>query len=244
MSGKQLKNILKMIKLALIGKNIQHSRSPEIYRRHLGSVLHYDLLDYENDSQIPSAQSLFAEYNGISITSPYKKHFLNEIELTSKAKELGAINCMKISNGKVIGENTDYLAIIDILKKRQQQYGPLHIFILGDGVMSKVTEAALKQLSIPYNVFSRKMFDDFDHINLKEKFQRYSVTNQKVVINTCAREFIFKGEIDSDAIFWDYNYNFSPHFSSLPAKVKEYCDGYEMLELQAQHALAFWSIIC
>ena len=67
-----------MIKLALVGKDIQHSRSGEIYRRLLKTDIQYDLLDYENSALIPPAADLFKVYDGISITSPYKKHFLNQ----------------------------------------------------------------------------------------------------------------------------------------------------------------------
>jgi shikimate dehydrogenase len=232
-----------MIKLGLVGKNIQHSKSPEIYRRLINGPLEYDLLDYSSDDDIPSATKLLSLYRGISITSPYKKHFLNEVKLTEQAKILGAINCLKFENGNIIGENTDYMAIVDILKNWQTQFQQLNVVILGDGVMSKITQIALDNLKIEYRVLSRKLIDSFDQINLEEYFiKNFDDSSQSLIINTCAREYVYRGKVSKNSIFWDYNYNFTPHLSALPLQLKQYSDGYEMLELQARYALVFWSI--
>lgn len=231
--------ILNMNKFALVGKHISHSRSPEMYRKLISPNVHYDLLDYESESEIPTAAHLLSQYDGINITSPYKKHFLDQIELTDSAKLVGAVNCLKQKNGKIIGENTDYLAIIDILKGMQEKYGDLEVVILGDGVMGKVAEAALFSLGLGYKVLSRKIIKNFNQLNLVEHF---TVPNAlPVVINACSREFIFNGIIPSRTLFWDFNYNFDQHMSSIPAKVYKYVDGLEMLERQAFYAVAFWS---
>jgi shikimate dehydrogenase len=228
-----------MNKFALVGKDISHSRSPEMYRKLISPNVHYDLLDYKTAEDIPSALDLLNIYDGINITSPYKKHFLAQVELTPTALEIGAINCLKKKNGKVIGENTDYLAIIDILKEMQKDYGDLEVIILGDGVMANVARIALKNLGLSFKVLSRKQTNDFNQLNLIEHFQ--SPTALPVVINTCAREFIFNGIIPNRALFWDFNYNFSQHSSTIPGNVHKYVDGLGMLERQALYAVAFWS---
>ena len=228
-----------MNKFALVGKNISHSRSPEMYRKLISNAVQYDLLDYQNEEDIPSAAELLSKYDGINITSPYKKHFLNQVELTAIANEIGAINCLKKKNGKLFGENTDYLAIVDILKEMQDKYGEIEVIILGDGVMANVAKTALVNLNLNFKVLSRKQTDDFNQLNLIKHFQM--TTALPVVINTCAREFIFNGIIPSTALFWDFNYNFDQHSASIPGKVYKYVDGLEMLEKQAFYAVAFWS---
>jgi shikimate dehydrogenase len=232
-----------MIKLALIGKNIQHSRSPEIYKKLLKKEIQYDLLDFDNSSMIPTVTELFEIYDGISITSPYKKHFLDSVSITEKVKQLGAINCLAKKNDMIFGENTDYLAIIDILNKLNSLYGKLDVVILGDGVMSYVLQNALGELLIPFKVLSRKSTDSLAQLNIDLEF-RLDPNNsfQKIVINTCAREFIFSGAIGNNTIFWDFNYNFAPHRDLVDAKGIQYIDGSELLELQARYALSFWSI--
>ena len=84
-----------MNKFALVGRDIAHSKSPEMYRKLISPSVIYDLLDFQSSSEIPSAQALLNISDGINITSPYKKHFLGEIELTKTAAQIGAVNCLK-----------------------------------------------------------------------------------------------------------------------------------------------------
>ena len=233
-----------MIKLALVGKNIQHSKSPEIYRNILGVEIKYDLLDFSNPIDIPTANELLLKYDVVSITSPYKNHFIDECVLTEQAKRLAAINCLKKSEGSIIGENTDYIAICEIIMGWISLYGSLNIIILGNGVMANVTKVVLdKFTNVSYKVLSRKTSNHFDQLNIPEIFEtQFSKNGQKIIINACARDYIFNGIIDKNTIFWDYNYNFKQHFLLLSSQTREYVDGTKMLELQARHALAFWSI--
>lgn len=228
-----------MIRLGLIGKNIQHSLSPSIYQKIYGGKVVYDLLDYQAESDIPNVRDLFNTFNGINITSPYKKHFLNTIELTPNAAALGAVNVLKKSGEKIIGDNTDFLAILDILTKWKNQYGNLSVALLGDGVMAGVTKVALKRLQIKYANFSRRITSDFNQLNL-EAAVALSKHETLLVINTCSREYVFNGILPQKTLFWDYNYNFLPH-QPLSDTILLYSDGREMLELQAQYAVAFWS---
>ena len=228
-----------MNKLALVGKDISHSRSPEMYKKLISPKVQYDLLDYQNAIEIPTAAELLKIYDGINITSPYKKHFLNQVELTSTAKQLGSINCLKKYEDMLVGENTDYLAILKILKAMQDKYGELDIVILGDGVMANVAKLVLINLNLNFKIFSRKLTDEFNQLNLVENFK--SINALPVVINTCSREYVFNGTLPRNTFFWDFNYNFNQHSTSIPDKVYKYVDGLEMLELQAYYAVAFWS---
>jgi shikimate dehydrogenase len=222
-----------------VGKDISHSKSPEIYKHLISPSIQYDLLDFKSAEDVPSASDLFKSYEGINITSPYKKHFLSEVQLTQNASSLEAINCLRIKNGIIEGENTDFYAIVDIIQELKKDYGVLEVVVLGDGVMSKVTAVALKKLAIDYKVLSRRLTDDFNQINMKNYFSANKMT--PLIINTCSREYVFKGEIPKEAVFWDYNYSFSPHSTSLPSKIRDYFDGHSMLLKQAEYALAFWS---
>lgn len=228
-----------MNKLALVGKDISHSRSPEIYRKLISISIKYDLLDYQNEFEIPTAEELLIKYDGINVTSPYKKHFLTQVEVSPLAKEIGAINCLKKKNGKLFGENTDYLAILDILKKMQDKYGEIEVVVLGDGVMANVVKLALAHLHLNFSSMSRKKTKDFNQLNLEKSFQNKMAL--PLVINTCAREFIFSGEIPAAALFWDFNYNLDQHSNLLSNKIYKYLDGLEMLERQAFYAVSFWS---
>lgn len=228
-----------MNRFALIGKNIAHSKSPEIYRRLISPTIKYDLLDYPDNSSIPKLQDLFRLYDGINITSPYKEHFLSDVTLSEKAQSIGAINCLKKTDNAFYGENTDYYAVIEGLNTLFKKYGKMKVSILGDGVMSRVAQLALKDIGHTATVYSRRLTENFNQLNLDKDFSDISI--RPLVINACSRDFVFEGNLSLNTVFWDFNYNFPPHSTLIPSKVHQYLDGYEMLERQAFYAVAFWS---
>ncbi|MFL5783778.1 MAG: shikimate dehydrogenase family protein [Bacteriovoracaceae bacterium] len=226
------------MKLALLGHGISHSLSPSLYRELLGDKLEsYELLDIEDSRLIPGLPSLAEKYDGLSITSPHKRHFFHDVVITSPiVNEIKAINTISFRKSGIYGTNTDVSAVEQILLRLKKEYGDLHMVVLGSGVMARVTLLVAKALQIPYEQYSRKKGDDVAQLDLSAKR-----ASQTIVINCCARDFVFQGKLHPDLIFWDYNYAFLPHQTTLPSQVKSYMDGQEMLRLQAIAALEFWS---
>lgn len=226
-----------MSKFALLGQGIQHSLSPMLYKELIGEHVQYDLIDV-GPANVPSLNELMQKYEGINITSPYKEVYLKEVDLSPKAQELGAINCLKFKNQKAFGENTDYLAVVDILKNHQQKHTQLKVILLGDGVMSRVTQVALKSLKLNSKLFSRKLNSDFSEIDFSKLHDKNDFI---LIINTCARSYVFKSPLPEKGIFWDFNYKFQPHIDRFANEKFIYEDGFEMLKKQAEYAVAFWS---
>ena len=55
-------------------------------------------------------------YSGFNVTIPYKETVIPYLDkLTDAAKEINAVNTIYMSNGMLIGDNTDYLGFIDEL---------------------------------------------------------------------------------------------------------------------------------
>ena len=52
-------------KLALIGKNIAHSKSPEVYKTLLDNNVEYTLLDFISENEIPKLSELLKTFDGI-----------------------------------------------------------------------------------------------------------------------------------------------------------------------------------
>lgn len=213
-----------MIKLALIGKNISHSRSPDIYRKILKKDHSYTLLDYDCAEQIPLVSDLFTNFTGISITSPYKTHFLNQVELLPHVQKLGAINCLYKNDNKIFGANTDYDAIKDLLPNDCLD----HVAILGTGAMSKLFQILFQENSISYDLFGRKTHGNLNLLDY---------TSYTLVINCCGRDFDFTGALESKTLFWDINYSLKHS-----GKIVNYLDGLKLLELQARYALEYWKL--
>ncbi len=228
------------MKFALIGKNIQHSKSPEIYEQIIGDEIEYDLIDVESADKLPLIEELKSKYRGVNITSPYKTHYLKDVSFESPFEYNDAINAICFYPNKTYGTNTDATAIELELMGLKKSFSDLFFIVLGDGVMSKLTTFILDQMKMKYVVLSRKLNPDFYSMDLS-KFKNKA--SQVVVVNTCSRDFVFSGLLHSDYIFWDYNYSFLPHQNSLPSLVKYYHDGTRMLELQAIAAAKFWKVI-
>lgn len=228
------------MKFALIGKNIMHSRSPEVYEQIVGHPLDYDLIDVQSEADLPSIDELKKKYRGVNITSPYKTHYLKNVVFDSPYEYKDAINAICFYPNRIVGTNTDAVAIELELAGMKKTFPNLHFVILGDGVMSKLTTFILDQKKLSYTLLSRRLNGDLSKMDLsiyKDKAE------QVIIINTCSRDFVFSGVLHSSFIFWDYNYAFAPHEESLEMKVKHYHDGQRMLELQAIAAAKFWKII-
>jgi shikimate dehydrogenase len=231
------------MKLALLGFPVSHSKSPDLYREILGEeLLSYELLSIEFERDLPSLKELSQRYNGLNITAPYKRHFFNEVIIPNQdVGEIGAINTIAFTPLGVIGENTDYIAVIEILQEFKIKYGKLHLILLGGGVMAKVTELAAQKLSLPLIKLTRSINGNIEQISLLKQDLAIDGESQVIVVNSCSREFVFQGKMQSDYIFWDYNYSFLPHEEWIPKVVKTYIDGRDMLKRQALAAVRFWS---
>lgn len=227
------------MKLGLLGYPVTHSKSPELYRKFLGGKLSsYELFSYPSAVDVPSLNWFQERLDGLNITSPYKELFFSQVKIVSPlVKQIGAINTIAFGK-ETVGTNTDLLAVVEILKNYQKNFGNLKLLILGDGVMARLTILVADDLKIPYLQFSRKRTPAFQQLSLCQ-FQSKEVQN--IVINTCSREYICEAGFSGEEIFWDYNYSFEPHLKTLPSKVKLYQDGQEMLELQARAAIKFWN---
>lgn len=226
------------MKLALLGFPIQHSLSPKLYREMLGSKLNsYELLEFGHSSQIPSLVNLAKRFNGINITTPYKKHFFDQVIVESSiAKELSAINTISFTEHGCFGTNTDALAVESILSDFKNNFGEISLILLGSGVMAKLTQLVARNLSISLKQYSRAQGHDLEQLDLSNQ----PLQSQLIIINACTRDFVFKGKLPAASIFWDYNYNSLPHQNSLPCQVQCYLDGLELLRRQAQAAIDFW----
>lgn len=226
------------MRLALLGYPVAHSLSPSLYREILGDRLtSYDLLELRNPGEIPSLAELSRSFDGLSITSPHKSHFFPQLVVDSQlVRELRAVNTIAFRGGAFYGTNTDVIAVEEILTRLRDTHGELDLIVLGDGVMARLTTAIADSLNISFRQFARRRGDDLQNLDLSSE-----TPNQTVIVNACARDFVFRGQLHPNSIFWDYNYSFKPHQNTLPFKVMSYVDGQEMLRLQALAAVKFWS---
>lgn len=221
------------IKLALIGKNISHSLSPQLQKEIWGNeLLSYDLIDIDSISLLPSLQELSETYHGINITTPYKETYVGQVKIESEvARQLGAINTISLLDMTAI--NSDAVAVEKKLKEWLVKNPSLKIHLLGAGVMARMTALICRKLHIEFDQYTRGIHGDLTYFDFSK------LNSNDLIINSCSRSFIFKGPISSHCHFWDYNYSFPQH-SYLAYKIKSYEDGQQLLQDQAICAAEFW----
>ncbi len=144
---------------ALIGKPLGHSWSQRLFEEAVPA----DVADYRL-FELPSLDGLRQwvtdnDISGFNVTAPYKEAILPYLDtLTSEAKEISAVNCVKVVEGKLIGYNTDAPAFQQTLGKH---LSPLtsHLspsaLILGTGGAARAVAHALSQMGIDYTFVSR-----------------------------------------------------------------------------------------
>jgi shikimate dehydrogenase len=226
-----------MKRYALLGRDIQHSLSPAIYKE-LIKVKHvYDLIDVKFEDKLQDLEGLRLKYDGINITSPYKEHYFNKDFAISMPPGLRAVNCISFSGENIQMTNTDYIAAKKILNRDFiEKYSVDDFFVLGDGVMSKMFQLILNEQKLDYKVVHRKNISDINAYC----FDRETKQNDhfSLVINCSARAFNFSAELDKQTLFWDMNYAMS-HADSISRQCV-YVDGYSLLYEQAKEAVKFW----
>jgi len=223
------------IKLGLVGKNIAHSKSQEMYEKIYNQKIDYTLFDFNNIQEILPLDSLFSQVEGVSITAPYKKHFLKDCIVSDEIRELGAINCIRKCDEVFEGTNTDLLASREILSRYNSSDNTF--VVLGSGSMAKMILKIFKERSIDLIHLYRRRDGPLDKLDLTQ----YSKDNKRLfIINACAREFEFNGQLSQNSIFWDLNYSHSGNFNYLSERCT-YFDGEELLYLQAIYATKFWN---
>jgi len=130
------------IKLGLVGKSLSHSLSPQVHScilDKLGILGTYEKIEVSED-EVPGLIPMMRRENflGLNVTIPYKEtlfHFVDECD--SHAKNIGAINTIKIKDGVSYGYNTDYLGVIHMFRNTHVPLQGKDIVILGSGGSTK-----------------------------------------------------------------------------------------------------------
>jgi shikimate dehydrogenase len=96
---------------------------------------------------------------GLNVTIPHKQLVLSFLDDTTKLPQgLQACNCIKISNGKLIGYNTDVIGFEQSLLPQLKSHHTSAL-ILGNGGAAEAVKFVLHKLNISYKIVSRKLHD-------------------------------------------------------------------------------------
>lgn len=146
----------------IIGYPLSHSFSPGYFTKKFereGLVgCRYDAFPLSAIEQLPRLLANNPDIVGLNVTIPYKTTvipFLDEIN--EEANAIGAVNVIKIRNGRLIGHNSDVYGFEVSLRNFLPKAIPndLKALVLGTGGAAKAVQFVLKKMGVPYQLVSR-----------------------------------------------------------------------------------------
>jgi shikimate dehydrogenase len=244
-----------MIKLyGLIGYPLSHSFSKryfsEKFEKENIKDSEYHAFPIEKIELLPQLIKDNVTLKGLSVTIPYKESvlsYLDDLDLT--AKNIGAVNCIKITQGKRIGYNTDAFGFRQSIKPFLESHHE-RALIIGTGGASKAVHHVLKEIGINCSFLTRDKKSDnqytYDEVN------KNMINAFKLIIN--ATPLGMFPNVDS---FPDIPYQFVSHSHMLydlvynpsetaflkkgKANGAATVNGFSMLQHQAEEAWRIWN---
>ncbi len=149
-----------MRKYGLIGKTLKHSFSASYFAEKFkkeGIIdCEYSLYELEKIEDVVELVKREKELCGFNVTIPYKQQifpYLDQIDVV--AERIGAVNCVKIVDGKLVGYNTD---IVGLRSSMAALLGGSFVdsaLVLGTGGASSAVQYMLGEMGIAFELVSR-----------------------------------------------------------------------------------------
>lgn len=240
-------------KYGLIGFPLEHSFSKKHFdakfvRRRITDA-QYDLYPLKDIDELPALLAQDEALLGLNVTVPYKQEVMKFCDTVDDvAKAVGAVNCLKISEGKIAGYNTDVVgfenSLVPILKPHHT-----HALILGSGGGSLAVQYVLKKLGINFKIVSRSDANN----NLRyDTMNRDLFATRHLIINTTPLgmfplvdkkpmipyHLLTKRHLLFDLIYNPNQTQFLSDGKSRGASIK---NGLQMLKLQADESWKIWN---
>ena len=148
-----------MKRYGLIGHPLKHSQSRLYFNEKFeyeGLDCRYQHFDIKSLEELHDIMAKYPDLCGFNVTIPYKESIIPLLdEIDPVAKEVGAVNVVTITDGKLKGYNTDVYGFEQLLNRAINGRDASHALILGTGGASKAVQYVLKQKGIPYSIVSR-----------------------------------------------------------------------------------------
>lgn len=151
-----------MRRYGLIGRRLGHSYSKrwfeDMFVREGVWDAEYDLYEFD---ELPEREALHhwvaeKELSGFNVTVPYKEAVVARLdELDGAAEAIGAVNCVEVRDGRLIGHNTDAPAFGETLRPLLREWHTSAL-VLGTGGAAKAVRYALEQRGIEAMMVSRE----------------------------------------------------------------------------------------
>lgn len=241
-----------MTKYGIIGYPLGHSFSKGFFTEKFAresidaQYLNFEIPDV---AMLPDVLRNNPELRGLNVTLPHKQAVIPLLdEMSKEAKEIGAVNVIRIRDGRLKGFNSDIIGFTNSIKPLLQ---PHHrkALILGTGGASRAICVGLNRLGVEWTYVSRSPREGmitYEDITA-ETLQAYTV-----IVN-CSPVGMFPNVAQAPDIPYDclsdkhllFDLVYNPEETLFMKKGREQGatvkNGLEMLHLQAVASWDFWN---
>ena len=203
----------------ILGSNTSVSMSPyihnEAFKFHkLNSVFVplqvHNLNEFISRMVKPETREVELNFKGFSVTIPHKQSIIKHLDFIDEtAKAIGAVNTVKIVDGKLYGYNTDAQGFIEPLLNSYGDLQQAKVAVIGAGGAARACVYALKKQGAEVTVFARdlekaKPFAEEFAIELQQlttnNEQRTTYENFDILVNTTPLGMKGKADGETPAI--------------------------------------------
>ena len=237
----------------LIGYPLSHSFSKEYFTKKFEreeiTECRYDLFPIKTIDELPLLLRNNPELEGLNVTIPYKKQILRFVDVFDMPNGLDACNCINITNGNLVGYNTDVTGFERSLQPLLKSFHKKAL-VLGNGGATAAVIFVLKKLGISFEIVSRKLregstltYGDIDKKIMEENTLIINTTPLGMYpdITTCPDipyRFITEKHLLYDLIYNPKKTLFLQQGEERGAVIK---NGEDMLILQAEESWRIWN---
>ncbi len=237
----------------LIGKTLSHSFSEKYFTEKFQvesiDYAEYRLFELESIDLLPSFIASHPTLAGFNVTIPYKESVIPFLDsLSDEARAIGAVNCVMIDGGKLIGHNTDCYGFRTSLENFLGSHLPARALVLGTGGAHKAVCHALRQMGIaPTTVSRTEGKGDLTYSEIGAEI----VESHRLIVN-CTPLGTYPRTEEAPTLPYDligdkhhiFDLVYNPSRTLLMRKcenngAKVMC-GYNMLSLQAERSWEIW----
>jgi len=239
--------------LGLIGFPLSHSFSKKYFSEKFEKEgitgCQYELFPLETIKELPGLLAKNPSIVGLNVTIPYKEAVLPYLDEVDESAAFGAVNTIKIENGKLRGFNTDVYGFEESLKPllKTHHKGAL---VLGTGGAAKAVVSVLERLGIAHMYVSRTPHEgQFSYKDINKNI----LEKHQIIVNTTPLGMYPKAErcpdlpyeqLSDKHLLYDLVYN--PDVTTFLKNGKKQGaigkNGLEMLYLQAERAWEIWNL--
>lgn len=237
----------------IIGHPLGHSFSKSYFeekfrRENLACIFHN--FDIDNINLIRQIISDTPRLKGFTVTIPYKELIMPLLDSVDKeALAIGAVNVVKVVDGKLIGYNTDVVGFDKSLREALYERKAKKALVLGTGGASKAVLHVLKRHNITTSLVSRLSqegilsYDVIDDEVIRQHTLIINTTPLGMYPHVDTFPSIPYGAITTEHILIDLVYN--PEETAFMRRGRKQgartMNGILMLHAQAEEAWRIWN---